>query len=177
MRFLLYYNQEQIEDSIIIPNPFVREGDIQEYNEMDNWTGQAKKVRGGLYFTGKDALKHLKYHLRVQKNNEYEWNGKNLFTPKKEVTQWIDSLSHKVIYEQEINRLQVQNDELQQDVDEYEFLYERLAHFMPNFNKLSHVIEKLRYHFIKLDKNDEQAVKGHKEFVEDTNSKIKNLLK
>ena len=176
MRYLLYYNQEQIEDSVIIPNPYVKPEEIEEYDSVDNWSGQAKKVRNGLYFTGKDALKNLKYHLRVANREEYAWNGKNMFTPKKEVTHWIGKLSAKTIYEQEINRLSLINDDLQQSVDEYEYCNNRMKKFIPNFGKIRGVIDRLRRRNRKVNFQNEQEVENHKAYIKANDAEVESLL-
>lgn len=178
--YLLYYDEEHIEDSIIIPNKFIPKDEITDCDRMDNYTGVAKMHKGGYLFSGKNALRDLKYQLRMARDAEYGFNGDNMNTPKKEVTSWISSLSYKVIVEQEINRLTIEMEYMDYDNQDMKHEIEVIKGFIPKYQEISNIIGrmfKFKNRTSKWKTSTETEIAESRKFFTEANQSITKLFK
>tara|TARA_Y100001963_G_C6700382_1_gene409160 strand:- start:230 stop:757 length:528 start_codon:yes stop_codon:yes gene_type:complete len=163
MKYLLYLNQNQLEDSIIKIAYWTNK---KYYEENDSRHDNCKGYKGGLLF---DNVKELKKCLRIERDDWYAWNGNNLFTPKTEVTSWINSLNKNSIAQQEFSRLEIENEELSEELDESKFLLNHLKVTLGD--EVFKGLNRLYNH----SKDLENKRKNKTEVTEEDRDKIKRL--
>tara|TARA_R110001583_G_scaffold129743_1_gene281592 strand:- start:4946 stop:5302 length:357 start_codon:yes stop_codon:yes gene_type:complete len=103
-QYLLHYNATEIHKSVININQYIDYKLVKVCNDYDRNYSSNGKLYGEAWLF--DSLADLKCHLRKARDEEYLWNASQIYTPKTEITWWINQLSNKTIYEQEINRLE-----------------------------------------------------------------------
>jgi len=177
-QYLLHYNETEIHNSIIEINQYIDYKLVKVCNDDDgNYSGNGKLYREAWLF---DSLADLKIHLRRARDEEYLWNWRQLHTPKTEVTWWINQLSNKTIYEQEINRLTNELDYSKLDNDKAEYEYNFLKTKISNFGEISGIISESyisHYDYCKNLNKTEDEIKQYTELRDDYKNKVNNLLK